>query len=257
MLEFDKEIIARNFSKAANQYDKNAQIQAFAAQKLCLEISKFLKPNSKILDLGSGTSVIAKNLLEKNPNLQITEVDFSASMLASWINRPQNVKTIQTDIEEIDFDSESFDLVLSSFSLQWINNLPSLLQKIKKTLKKDGIFAFCLPLDGTLKELKICTNQCNIKLAINDFPAFSTIREMLKNTKLTKKSFFQEEQIIYYENLLNLLKSIKEIGGGYSKNQNLLNKNKFDILSNFYLKNFNSKNTIFTTWNIGYFVAVK
>lgn len=54
------------------------------------------------------------------------------------------------------FEDHSFDLVLSSLSLHWINDLPLMLQRIKKVLKPDGAFIASMFGGNTLKELRYC-----------------------------------------------------------------------------------------------------
>jgi len=54
------------------------------------------------------------------------------------------------------FKKESFDIVLSSLSLHWINDVPGMLQQVKKTLKPDGVFIGSLLGGSTLQELKEC-----------------------------------------------------------------------------------------------------
>jgi len=54
------------------------------------------------------------------------------------------------------FEDRSFDLVLSSLSLHWINDLPSALGQIKRILKPDGAFIGSMFGGNTLKELRHC-----------------------------------------------------------------------------------------------------
>lgn len=54
------------------------------------------------------------------------------------------------------FDDHSFDLVLSSLDLHWVNDLPLMLQRIKKVLKPDGAFIASMFGGNTLKELRYC-----------------------------------------------------------------------------------------------------
>lgn len=54
------------------------------------------------------------------------------------------------------FVDHSFDLVLSSLSLHWVNDLPLMLQRIKQVLKPDGAFIASMFGGNTLKELRYC-----------------------------------------------------------------------------------------------------
>jgi malonyl-CoA O-methyltransferase len=255
---FDKKIIQKNFSRGAKKYDEAALIQKLAAKKLCDISLPFIKENSTILDLGSGTSFIAKNLIDKK-NLKIFEIDLSAEMLASWKDRPSNVVPIQGDIENLPFDNNSFDVIISSFSLQWVNDLEKTFTKIFASLKPNGIFAFCIPTSESLQELR----AGNV-FKFNDLPKVSE----LKSAAL-KAGFFTEKFEINvtkqsFSNALEALKSIKEIGANYSNKQNtLINKSNLKQFDNFCLKNshLTNRNSNFTnfslSWNEFYLILSK
>lgn len=63
---------------------------------------------------------------------------------------------IQCDEEYLPFGKESFDLVLSSMSLHWVNDIPSVLKQVHEILKPDGAFIACMLGGSTLQELKHC-----------------------------------------------------------------------------------------------------
>jgi SAM-dependent methyltransferase len=58
------------------------------------------------------------------------------------------------DAHEVLVAQGPFDLVVSLFSLQWINDLPGALAQIRRTLKPDGLFLGALLGGGTLSELR-------------------------------------------------------------------------------------------------------
>lgn len=64
--------------------------------------------------------------------------------------------SIQCDEEYLPFGKESFDLVLSSMSLHWVNDIPSVLKQVHDILRPDGAFIACMLGGSTLQELKHC-----------------------------------------------------------------------------------------------------
>lgn len=58
------------------------------------------------------------------------------------------------DEEALPFQAESFDLVLSSLSLHWVNQLPSTFSQIINCLRKDGVFIGAVFGGETLYELR-------------------------------------------------------------------------------------------------------
>ena len=108
----NKKIIKHNFSNKAAIYNDCALIQKTAAKKLCDLAKHFIGDESTILDLGSGTSFIAKNLAISQKNIQIFEIDIAHNMLKHWDDRPQNVFPILADIENLPFKNhETFDII--------------------------------------------------------------------------------------------------------------------------------------------------
>lgn len=63
---------------------------------------------------------------------------------------------VHCDEEALPFKEHSFDAVLSSMSLHWVNDLPSTLQQIKRVLKPDGAFVASMLGGSTLQELRYC-----------------------------------------------------------------------------------------------------
>lgn len=64
------------------------------------------------------------------------------------------VKKMAVDEEALPFEPNSFDLVLSSLSLHWVNQLPSTFEQIMKCLKPDGVFIGAVFGGDTLYELR-------------------------------------------------------------------------------------------------------
>jgi len=58
------------------------------------------------------------------------------------------------DAQEVLHAEGSFDLAVSLFSLQWINDLPGALSQIRRRLKPDGLFVGAMLGGGSLSELR-------------------------------------------------------------------------------------------------------
>lgn len=262
----DKKIIQKNFSRGAKSYDEAASIQKKTAKKLCdlvvshqssvdcqLSTVDFLK----ILDLGSGTSFIAKNFSDKK-NLKIFEIDLSFEMLKSWTQRPENIFPIQSDFEKLPFKHSSFDAIISSFSLQWMSDFEKNFSEIFSLLKPGGIFAFCLPTEGSLKELSAAKI-----FHFNQFPKVEDLKSALKKSGFVEKSFSIETLQQSFSNGSAALQSIKKIGANYSQKKNnekkkIITKAELKQFNNFCLKNFSTTDkNITVSWFTSYFILSK
>lgn len=253
-MSFNKKIINYNFSSKASEYNLRANVQKKVAKKLCqLFIENYPSKNNqkiRILDLGSGTSFVAKNLLKKIENCEIYELDLSLEMLNIFQKNPKKIMKICADIESLPFTESSFDAIISSFSLQWIENFENLFDVLKKLLKPRAILAFSIPDNQSFQELK------NSPFLINKMPDKQELLNILESRQFIKKKFINEKINEKFLNLVQALKSFKKIGVNYYFPNN--NKKTFQELKNFYLKNFQNALTYKKlSWSICYFIYFK
>ena len=253
-MSFNKKIINYNFSSKASEYNLSANIQKKVAKKLCQLFTENYTPKNnqkiRILDLGSGTSFVAKNLLKKIDNCEIYELDLSLEMLNNFKKNPKKIIKICADIESLPFAESSFDAIISSFSLQWIEDFENLFDVLKKLLKPRAILAFSIPDNQSFQELK------NSPFLINKMPDNQELLNILKRHQFIKKSFVNEKIYEKFLNLVAALKSFKKIGVNYYLPNN--NKKSFQELKTFYLKNFQNALTFKRlSWSICYFIYFK
>lgn len=64
------------------------------------------------------------------------------------------IERLQVDEEMLPFAEDSLDAVVSSLSLNWVNDLPGTLIQIKNSLKPDGVFLGAMFGGDTLFELR-------------------------------------------------------------------------------------------------------
>ncbi len=248
MYNFDKKTIQKNFSHSAGDYDSNARVQRRVAHEL---IGRAGKIEGEVLDIGCGTGSIAE-LLER----EVVGVDLSYSMCAKNYG-----SCINGDAENLPLKNESFDFVISSLALQWINDVQKFSDEIFRVLKPGGKVAVSTFTSGTLAELETAfafldsePHIIKFKPAMQIFAAF-------------KRSGFSDlvinSQVITYQhkNIFEVMHSIKSVGGGYqvAKTRGLRGKKYFERLENAYKSKFATKNspTLPVTWQALYITAEK
>ena len=242
--------ITKNFTDKASSYSDHSPIQFLSSQKLVSYLFQhsLLNHNSKYcfkaLDIGSGASFVAKNLFNFYNNIHLYEVDISHSMLDNYVLNSNKITKICADIENIDFANESFDIIFSCFSLQWIDDLQKLFIKIQKLLKNSGFFIGCFPNDESFQNLK------NIPLEIKDLPNKNICYKMLNEAKLKEVLIENIKINKSYDNIFEALRSFKYNGSNYSE----VNFNNFKNLKKFYYNNFNNNVNFEIDWHITYFI---
>ncbi|XP_060945280.1 arginine-hydroxylase NDUFAF5, mitochondrial [Limanda limanda] len=109
------------------------------------------------LDIGGGKSHIAEHLSK-----DVVERLFLTDVSEKTLRRRTEIPThcVLADEEFLPFPENTFDLVVSSLSLHWINDLPGALRQIHQVLKPDGVFIGAMVGGETLYELR-----CSLQLA--------------------------------------------------------------------------------------------
>ena len=146
----DKETLRRIFDGIAYRYDRINSLLSFSldenwrsrASRLIL---KNIEPKT-ILDLGVGTGKFLKTFLKRQPWQLAVGVDFAGEMLRrAHASLASSCEFLQADIHDLPFENESFDLVVSSFTLRSVKNRPHFFAEIRRVLKPRGRAAFlCL-----------------------------------------------------------------------------------------------------------------
>ena len=99
----------------------------------------------KILDAGCGTGKECELLAKRGA--KVVGIDVSEFMIKLARKKCKNlgVKFFLRDMERTGFERESFDLILSVFSLMYKKNLRAVLKEFRRILKKDGEFLVVVP----------------------------------------------------------------------------------------------------------------
>ncbi|KAI9751534.1 MAG: hypothetical protein M4579_006028 [Chaenotheca gracillima] len=128
----------------------------------------------KVLDLGANACQLARALTRPNPDpdpnaptspplskrlSHLTAAESSQTLLHRDASLPFNkeieiTRDVIHDEEYIPYEAESFDAVMSSLSLHWINDLPSVLAQVNNVLKPDGPFIAAMFGGDSLFELR-------------------------------------------------------------------------------------------------------
>ena len=103
-------------------------------------IASWIKPGSKVLDLGCGEGDLLK-FLKHNKNVNGTGIEHNESKVAQCIEK--GVPTLQGDINEevLDYPDDTFDYVILSQTLQQVYKPSELIRSMLRIGKK-GVVSF-------------------------------------------------------------------------------------------------------------------
>lgn len=212
---FDQARVRRAFDRAADSYEQFAVLQNEVCQRLLekLDIVK-IKP-LMILDAGAGTGAAIPGLFERYKKAQLVALDLSENMLkqsarhGSLLRSPQ---LVCADIEKLPFADNVFDLVFSSLSMQWCNDLNAALAEAKRVLKPGGLFVFTTFGPDTLKELRQSWAQVDTADHVNHFTDMHDIGDALLADGFAEPVMEAEILTVNYQSADEIMHDLKAIG---------------------------------------------
>lgn len=97
----------------------------------------------RVLDLGCGYGWHCIYAMEQGAESAVG-VDLSEKMLqmASEKTEFPQVEYIRASIEDVELEDDCFDIVISSLAFHYVACFEDVVKKVRRTLKKDGIFLF-------------------------------------------------------------------------------------------------------------------
>ena len=108
------------------------------------QVANFAQPGMRVLDLCTGTGDLAFKIAKKiGPQGRLAGIDFSPEML-SLARKKKEKRDLNIDFrlsraEDLPFESESFDLLVSAFAMRNVRaNLEKVLNEIFRVLKPGG-----------------------------------------------------------------------------------------------------------------------
>ena len=163
--------VARHFGGAARTYDAHAAVQLSAARALLAMLPEELAP-AHALDLGAGTAPMARRLCARFPETRWLGLDLALPMLEEAGARGRldsHYRAVCADATCLPLAAESVDLVYSSFALQWCRDLAPLATELTRVCRPGAVFALCVPLPGTLQELRDSWAVADAHAHVNPF----------------------------------------------------------------------------------------
>ncbi|MEW6086750.1 MAG: malonyl-ACP O-methyltransferase BioC [bacterium] len=255
-----KEKIIRNFSCAALNYDREAVIQNKMGRLLFKQLISEKPKADSILDLGSGTGYLLEKVSRVYPGAKLYGLDIAHGMIETAAKRFQNKRNvfiIEGDIENLPLGENSFDLVISNATLQWIKDLDTTLKDINRVLKKNGVFYANIFGEKTFQELKLSLKSIGLVYPFSFISRENLAEILTKNgfkAEIKTKIFYK-----YYPDLMTFLKKVKEIGAGniFPVKNNLGQRSLLLDLGKEYAGKFAGKKGLKVTYEITMFKAKK
>lgn len=169
------------------------------------------------LDVGCGRGYIAQHL-NKETIGKFFQTDIAENALKNSLETEIPTASVLADEEFLPFQENTFDLVVSSLSLHWVNDLPKALEQIHYVLKPDGVFVGAMFGGDTLYELR-----CSLQLAetereggfsphISPFTAVTDLGHLLGRAGFNTLTVDTDEIQVNYPGMFELMEDLQGMG---------------------------------------------
>lgn len=146
MLVFDAPAVRRHRTRAAALLPSVADVLAELAERLLDRLDDTTHRFTQALDIG-GRGSVAPALRARG--MHVISLDPAAALAANAGGAP-----VAAEPEALPFAPGSFDLVVASCGLHWVNDLPGALIQLRQALRPDGLLLASMPVLGTLDDLR-------------------------------------------------------------------------------------------------------
>ena len=205
----DKQLVCHRFQRAADSYDRQAMIQEQMAEHLLrLLVGQSRWPQQRVLEIGCGTGLLTRKLAGRISGMEELVLndlvpDFASRLPVAFL--APILRFLPGDIETLPLPG-SFDLIISSSTMHWLDDLESLLAKLGAHLTPDGILAFSLYGPDNLREIKELTGlglPC---------PSLTEIKAMMLGSSLALLHSSEERAQLQFASPQEVLRHLRQTG---------------------------------------------
>jgi NADH dehydrogenase [ubiquinone] 1 alpha subcomplex assembly factor 5 len=210
MRVFDRAAVRRHRDRGAAMVAQVDDLLRVTAERLVDRLDDTTRRFRCVLDVG-GRGVVAPLLRARG--LDVVSCDLSPAMAAL-----NGGAAVAADEEFLPFAAGSFDLVVASLSLHWVNDLPGALIQIRHALRPDGLLLASFPTLGTLAGLREALTAAEAELRggasprISPFPELNDCAALLQRTGYAMPVADVEELRLLYADPLALLHDLRAAG---------------------------------------------
>ena len=210
---FDRRVLRVRRARAAPALHGCDFLIREAALRLVERLGDVRRKFPLALELGCHTGQLA-TLLHGNSQVgELIQTDLAQSM----VRRAHGLRLV-ADEEALPFGAGRLDLVLSCFSLHWVNDLPGTLAQIRYALRPDGLFLAVMPGGTTLHELRESLLRAELEIAGGAGPRVSPFVDVRDAGALLQRTGFAlpvvdvETVTVIYDHPLKLVAELRAMG---------------------------------------------
>ncbi len=219
----DRSRVRSSFDQHAGDYETYASVQRRVVGRLLTALERTTTPPSSVLDIGCGTGMLLAGVAQRFPHATLAGIDLAPAMVEatrSALAGHPGVRLLQGDAERLPFGDQSFDLVISTSTFQWLESLESAFSEAYRLLTPGGAFRFAFFGSRTLFELKesyrasLSRHGREGEDRTHRFLPPSAVTEALEKSGFSGIRVWAEDEVELHPDVPTLLRSLKKIGAG-------------------------------------------
>jgi SAM-dependent methyltransferase len=205
---FDRRTVRAHRARASATHDF---LIREIADRLADRLDDVTRKFTVALDLGCHAGELAAKLGRRAPTL------VQADACEALVRRASGLRVV-ADEEVQPFAEGAFDLVVSSLSLHWTNDLPGALVQARRALKPDGLFLAAMLGGETLRELRQCLIEAEAMVAGGASPRVSPMVDLRDAAGLLQRAGFAlpvadlDELTLTYADPFALMRELRGLG---------------------------------------------
>jgi SAM-dependent methyltransferase len=205
---FEPRLVRQRKHRARATFHDAAFLHARVAADLADRLEAIPRPFEKALSIGGGG--LFRKELSQRPLLtervgSVIEVDVASG-------------DVVADPERLPFADESFNLVVSTLALHWVNDLPGVLIQIRRLLKPDGLMLASLLGGDTLSELRLALLEAESEILGGAGPRVAPFAQLHDLAGLLQRAGFalpaadRDVVTVSYADPMRLLADLRAMG---------------------------------------------
>ena len=211
----DRARLRAAFERASGGYEAAASLQARVAAELLQRLELLRFSPGVVLDLGSGTGRVTRELKRRYPRARVIALDIAPGMLreARRHQRPwRRFDRVCGDALRLPLRDGSIDLIFSNLMLQWCEPLAAALSEARRVLAPGGFLSFSTFGPATLYELRTAWAEADGYNHVNHFPDMHEVGDGLVRAGLMEPVLDADRFELGYPDVLTLMRDLKAIG---------------------------------------------
>ncbi|ABB31086.1 Methyltransferase type 11 [Geobacter metallireducens RCH3] len=263
----DRRRVRHSFHRQALEYDAHAAVQKRVVERFLQILDDEVGSPLRILDVGAGTGLLARQLADCHPAALLSCVDLAPGMAATARQRLGSRALVAVaDAEHLPFAGASFDCVVSTSTFQWLTTLDAAFGEVWRVLAPGGLFAFALFGHGTFHELKDSYRSALTAVGREDedrTQRFFTEAEAgaaLERTGFGVRRLCVEDEVEWHPDVPAFLRSVKRVGAGNAsplRGRGLAERRVMVEMMRVYGERYGGERGIPATYTVIYGVGVK